>query len=175
MSLNTLPFNPFPPSSDQKGSGGGGSYVLPIASADTLGGVKVGSNLSIEDGVLSAPAPYTPPAYSSTPTKVGTWSDGKDLYRVVVDVGALPNASSKTLDVDTERNIHRVVMATGYTVNPSNGNISFIPYGAIASQYSIELSANSLGKLVVTTGADYSTFLETKIVVYYTVSTESEV
>lgn len=32
---------------------GGGSYVLPVASADTLGGVKVGSGLSITDGVLS--------------------------------------------------------------------------------------------------------------------------
>ena len=29
-------------------------YVLPTASAETLGGVKVGSGLSIEDGVLSA-------------------------------------------------------------------------------------------------------------------------
>ena len=33
---------------------GGGSYTLPTASADTLGGVKVGANLSIADGVLSA-------------------------------------------------------------------------------------------------------------------------
>ena len=38
-----------------EGGGGGGGYVLPIASADELGGVKVGSNLSIdESGVLSA-------------------------------------------------------------------------------------------------------------------------
>lgn len=29
-------------------------YVLPIASAETLGGIKVGSGLSIADGVLSA-------------------------------------------------------------------------------------------------------------------------
>lgn len=36
-------------------NGGGGGYTLPIASADELGGVKVGSNLSIdENGVLSA-------------------------------------------------------------------------------------------------------------------------
>jgi hypothetical protein len=35
---------------------GGGSYTLPTASADTLGGVKVGANLSIADGVLSAEA-----------------------------------------------------------------------------------------------------------------------
>lgn len=36
-------------------SGGGGSYVLPIASADTLGGVKIGEGVSIDaNGVLSA-------------------------------------------------------------------------------------------------------------------------
>ena len=37
------------------GGGGGGGYVLPIASASTLGGVKVGSGLSIDqNGVLSS-------------------------------------------------------------------------------------------------------------------------
>ena len=36
-------------------NGGGGSYVLPVASADTLGGIKVGSGLAIDEyGVLSA-------------------------------------------------------------------------------------------------------------------------
>ena len=34
--------------------GGGSSYTLPTASASTLGGVKVGSGLTITDGVLSA-------------------------------------------------------------------------------------------------------------------------
>lgn len=38
-----------------EGGGGGGGYVLPIASASTLGGIKVGENLSIDiNGVLSA-------------------------------------------------------------------------------------------------------------------------
>ena len=38
-----------------EGGGGGGGYVLPIASADTLGGVKIGENLSIDaNGILSA-------------------------------------------------------------------------------------------------------------------------
>ena len=37
------------------GGGGGGSYTLPVASANTLGGVKVGTGLSIDNnGVLSA-------------------------------------------------------------------------------------------------------------------------
>ena len=45
-------------------SGGGGSYTLPTASADTLGGVKVGSGLTITDGVLSADG-VTPAAYQA--------------------------------------------------------------------------------------------------------------
>ena len=32
------------------GGGGGGSYVLPVASSDTLGGIKVGSGLTIDSG-----------------------------------------------------------------------------------------------------------------------------
>lgn len=53
----------------KKAAGGGGGYVLPVASASTLGGVKVGNNLSIDaSGVLSANAGgYTlPPATAST-------------------------------------------------------------------------------------------------------------
>ena len=39
------------------GGGGGGGYELPIASADTLGGVKIGDGLEIaESGVLSVDA-----------------------------------------------------------------------------------------------------------------------
>ncbi len=64
MSYNTFPKNPFPPNSEEYDGNGGGQYVLPTASADTLGGVKVGSNLSIADGVLSAPAPYSLPTAS---------------------------------------------------------------------------------------------------------------
>ena len=34
--------------------GGADGYVLPVASGDTLGGVKVGTNLTITNGVLAA-------------------------------------------------------------------------------------------------------------------------
>ena len=36
------------------GGGGGGSYTLPTASASTLGGVKIGSGITITNGVISA-------------------------------------------------------------------------------------------------------------------------
>jgi len=55
----------------KKAAGGGGGYVLPVASASTLGGVKVGNNLSIDaSGVLSATGGgggyVLPPATAST-------------------------------------------------------------------------------------------------------------
>lgn len=102
MSLNTVPFNPFPPSSSQQGSGGGGSsYELPAATAETLGGVMVGSNLTVEeDGTLNAADPYTPPAYSTTPVKVGTWIDGSDIMRVVYDNIALTNNTDVVVDAN---------------------------------------------------------------------------
>jgi len=59
------------------GGGGGSSYVLPNASATVLGGIKVGTNLSIDvNGVLSATASaYTLPIASAGTLggiKVGT-------------------------------------------------------------------------------------------------------
>ena len=43
------------PGTGELGAAGGGSaYVLPVASADTLGGVKIGKGISItEDGTIS--------------------------------------------------------------------------------------------------------------------------
>lgn len=78
----------------------GSGYVLPTASAETLGGVKVGSNLSIAGGVLSAPDPYAPPAYSITPVKVGMWIDGSDVMRVVYDNIQLTNNTDVVVDAN---------------------------------------------------------------------------
>ena len=82
MGFNTYPPNPFPPNSENNGDGGGEHYVLPIASAETLGGVKVGENLSIDaTGVLSASGGGGgSDNYTNTEQKVGTWF-GADLYR----------------------------------------------------------------------------------------------
>lgn len=65
-----------------KKAAGGGGYVLPVATASTLGGVKVGSNLSIDaDGVLSATGGGGSTSYSTTEQVIGTWIDGKPLYQ----------------------------------------------------------------------------------------------
>ena len=53
------------------GADGADSYTLPTASAGTLGGIKVGSNLSIASGVLSA---LVGGAQHSPFTSNGTWT-----------------------------------------------------------------------------------------------------
>lgn len=95
MSLNTLPFNPFPPSSDQKGSGGG-SYTLPAATAETLGGVIVGDNLTIEDGVLSGPEPYGGLIYSTTPVVIGKWINDDNIKMCVYSFDQTLEVSNST-------------------------------------------------------------------------------
>ena len=65
------------------GGGGGGSYVLPPATANTLGGVKVGQGLSVaSDGTLSTDGGGGGGgiAYSTTEHAVGTWLDGSTVY-----------------------------------------------------------------------------------------------
>lgn len=54
---------------------------IPIASAETLGGVRVGENLMIdpETGILSGAAGGSD-TYSTEEKVVGTWIDGKTIY-----------------------------------------------------------------------------------------------
>ena len=54
---------------------------IPIASAETLGGIKVGENLTIdpETGILSGAAGGLH-TYSTEEQEIGTWIDGKTIY-----------------------------------------------------------------------------------------------
>ena len=79
-------------------SGGGGEYTLPTASASTLGGVKVGSGLTITDGVLSADG-ITPAAYQadSEATSVAALkSDFNDLLAALRTAGLMAAAAPET-------------------------------------------------------------------------------
>lgn len=75
--------------------GGGGSaepYILPPAKADTLGGVMVGDNLSVEEnGRVSAPAPYELPI--AKPSILGGVKIGSNLaFRADGTLDAVTNA-----------------------------------------------------------------------------------
>ena len=64
------------------------NYSLPIATASTLGGVKVGSGLSISSGVLSA-------------TSSGKWSGSTDIYYTGGKVGIGTTSPLAKLSIDS--------------------------------------------------------------------------
>ena len=108
MGYNTYPANPWPLNSEQA-QGGGSQYELPIAEADTLGGVKVGTGLSIdaETGVLSNsnPTPYSLPTAAAD--TLGGVKVGSGLS---IDDGVLSAFTSMTLKTKT-------YVGTGTTAN----------------------------------------------------------
>lgn len=169
--FNTIPPNPFPPSSENAGTGGGGSYVLPVASANTLGGVKVGARLSIDDGVLSAVGQVAD--YSTAEHATGEkWIDGKTIYRKVVDCGALPNNNVKTVDSGlTNVNVYKI---EGAAIRDSDKTVFPIPYVVSDNvQYQVSVSFNNAsGIITLSTGSDRSAFTNTYIILYYTKESE---
>ena len=101
---------------------GGGSYTLPVASASVLGGVKVGSRLSIEsDGTLSAADQSTPIATTSVAGKVipdgssitvaadGTISaSGGDVPIATTSVAGKVKPDGSTITVESDGTISSV-------------------------------------------------------------------
>lgn len=69
------------------GSGGEGSYTLPTAAADTLGGIKVGARLTITDGVLSADV-QTPSGSATYPSAAGVANWDGSAWGTSYTVGA---------------------------------------------------------------------------------------
>ena len=63
-------------------SGGGGSYTLPAATADKLGGIKVGSGLTITDGVLSATG--ITPAEAQADSTASSYTGLKDDFNTLL-------------------------------------------------------------------------------------------
>ena len=102
------------------GSGGGGNYTLPTASGSTLGGVKIGSGLTINtSGVLSADVTAsTLTAYAKTTdlsavAKSGSYNDLSNKP-TIPSAYTLPNATSSTLGG----------VKVGSNISVSNGTIS---------------------------------------------------
>ena len=124
------------------GSSGGGSYTLPTASSSTLGGVKIGSGLTINtSGVVSADVnSSTLTAYAKTTdlaavAKSGSYNDLSNKP-AIPSAYTLPNATSSTLggvkvgsnisvsDGTINLNKSNVTSALGYTPATTN-NASF--------------------------------------------------
>ena len=107
------------------GGGSGEGYTLPPASATTLGGVKIGSGISVTaDGVISANggggAPYELPA--ATTTTLGGIKVGDNLT-ITTDGKLSANAGAYELPVATSAILGGVKVGDGLSVT-QDGKIS---------------------------------------------------
>lgn len=91
-----------------------GGYELPVASASTLGGVKIGEGLSItEGGVLSADGSVVD--YSTTETDTGRkWIDGSTVYECVFALESPIRVGTDWVSTGiTDSNILKILRADG--------------------------------------------------------------
>lgn len=98
--INGIPMGAIAPGSSSGGGGGGTPYVLPPATATTLGGIKVGENLTIEsDGTLNAEA-----GGGSLPDVIdgGNASSPSSSFVNNLSVEDLPNTDILTLSTLSE-------------------------------------------------------------------------
>lgn len=176
MSFNTFPQNPFPPNSENV-DGGGSPYVLPIASAETLGGVKVGNGLNInENGVLSNlnPTPYTPINYSTTEQATGQkWLDGKDIYKLTTLCEIPANQGQGYTHFQTLVPLDASVINCEIVVEDSPNHVSFGGYVPWYVSASIMFAGLDTDGLNVWFGGDHYKGKNTYVTLYYT-KVESE-
>ena len=68
--------------------------------------------------------------YSTTETLTNkVWIDGKPIYRKVIDFGALPNTTTKTVAYNIT-NLDKFVRIEGYGLNPNSQALMPLPYAA---------------------------------------------
>ena len=92
--------------------------------------------------------------YSETETIVGTWIDGKPLYRKTIDLGNLPNNSTKTvatgLNFSTDCKCRKIEGIAIY----ANGLSLPMPY--VSANYPIVINIDSSNRISVQTNNDRS-------------------
>lgn len=107
--------------------------------------------------------------YSETEMVIGKWIDGSDIYRKVIDFGALPNATAKTVAHGIS-DLNILVAVYGVATNTARN--SFLPINACASSsqgaiYQVGATVSNTD-VYIETGTDRSAYGTTYVVLEYT-------
>jgi hypothetical protein len=122
-------------------------YVLPFASSSTLGGVRIGSNISINGGVISVAAPYVLPTASSS--VLGGVKIGANVSKALD--GTISVADPYVLPVANLTRLGGVKIGNNINTTP-DGTIS------VAAPYTLPAATtSSLGGVVVGSGISINT------------------
>lgn len=111
--------------------------------------------------------------YSTTEVKTNSvWIDGKPIYRKVIDIGNLPNNSSKSIATGIDFNYATLVKLYGFAKFSSN-NICFpLPLASPAVLgYAIMINVDNSNNVVVSTGTDRSSY-SGYVIIEYTKTTD---
>lgn len=122
-----------------------------------------GTSITISDGVISAVGGSGGgEVYSTTETAIGTWK-GQTLYRKVIEFGALPIISTKSVPSGLVNVAIHKIYGIGYLSSGATAPIPFVG-GAINSM--ITLSCDARLNIGITTGEDRSSWTADIIIEY---------
>lgn len=105
-------------------------------------------------------------SFSSTEVQIGTWIDGKPLYRSVINTGVLPNNATKTIPHSIS-NIKKITFLHGVAHNTVTDGYIPLPYASVTASQTCMVYA-SVENIYFTTQADLSNYLESYMIVEYT-------
>lgn len=128
----------------------------------------VQTNMIADGAVTSDKIDWTTFEYSTSPVVVGTWIDGKTIYRRVYNFGALPNSNTKDIEHGII-NLDRVINIWGWAFRPSDQTrcpLPFINVNTLALGITLGPVTPTLIRL--TCGSNRTDFTESYIIMDYT-------
>ena len=90
--------------------------------------------------------------------------DGKQVYGIRINCGALPNEAIKTIDIPSYATSYTYWFKEGFALNPTTGDtriLPFVHYSATTNQISLFLdqgTSNTVGTVQIATSLDYSSW-----------------
>lgn len=146
------------------GGGGGGSYVLPTATENRLGGIKVGTGLEVEeDGTLSTSGGGGGFDFSASEVLVGTYFNQnlyKKSYQIASDITCTSGAWTNIL-TDSALNNAEVI-----TSEPLKVKSAYTGTSQIASNCMLRMANGTISVLAV--GMEIPLLANSVITIYYT-------
>lgn len=132
-----------------------------------------GLNSTSTTNALSANQGRNITTYSTTETRVGTWIDGKPIYRKVINFGNLPNSTNKKISHNID-NIETIINIGGYATEVGISTKNFYPlplqYKGEDSDYNAEVVANNT-YVTISASKDRSNYVA-YVILEYTKTTD---
>lgn len=141
-----------------------GAYTLPNATSSTLGGVKIGNNISVTNGTISLSQTDVTSALGYTPPTTNTdthWTTG---LKVGASATATANAAAtngnvflNVLDNTTVRDFHNIVGSGATTVtSDANGKITISSTNTVYTHPTTHPASMITGLATVATSGSYN-------------------